>query len=313
MTPFTIQGADAFEPNKSGAWIGVPMSVYHQSPGESNSLLSELARSPKRYRMIRDGLMPERVPTQDMVLGTMIHAAVNEGTETAYHLQPDTYPPDNKKWTMASNWCKEWTAAHQDKPILDAYEALMLNSVAGCVRASTKAQLLLKGAFTEVSACAYNPNLEHSFMLRVRFDVLGHDERGWYWVETKSTRDASTEAFSREILKRNYHVQCALYRRVLRRLTGQEDVRCYMMPVEKDAIVPRVNVRQLADAAMDKGDKVLDVRLELLKQCKLGDYWPELPDEERDSPIQFIDLPDYVYGDVDSLTGMTEVTEDEEE
>jgi len=308
---FAIQPASAFSPNTVGAWSGVPMEVYHASPGESNSGLALLARSPLRYRMSKDGLLPNPEPTKDQILGTMIHSVVNEGIEPAYHLRPDTYGPENKKWTMSANVCKEWVAARQDKPILDSYEALMLNSVAGCVQQNPKAMRLLKGATMEVSACAYNPELSLTALLRVRFDVLNSDDQGYFWVETKSTRDASTFAFQREILKRGYHAQCALYRRVLERLTG-EKARCYIMAIEKDATVPRVNVRQLTKAAMDLGDKIIDERLKMLKQCKLGNYWPALPDEEQNETIQMIDLPEWCYSDVDQLAGMTEVTADEE-
>ncbi len=287
------------------------MDVYQKSPGESNSLLSLIARSPLRYRMTRDGILPAREPTHDMQLGTLIHSAVNEGQEPAFHLRPDSYGPENKKWNMNANECKAWVAARKDKPILDAYDALMLNSVTACVKDNRRAMKLLRGAHTEVSACAYNEDMSAPYMLRVRFDVLGHDEKGWYWVETKSTRDASTFAFSLEILKKFYHVQTALYRRVLRRLTGEEP-RCYMMPIEKDAAIPRVNVRQLASAAMDKGDAILDERLALLRRCKLANKWPALVDEEEGDNIPFIDLPDHAYGKVDDLKGMTE-TENEEE
>jgi hypothetical protein len=319
MSTFEVQPVEAFEPNTAGAWSGVPMDVYQDLPGESNSLLSLLARSPKRYRLTRDGLMSKSEPTHDMELGTMIHSVVNEGVEPMYHLRPDTYPaPESSKkdapivdkpWTMQANYCKAWVAERQDKPILAAYEALMINSVTAEVQNNWRAVKLLKGAFREVTACARNPNLDAPYLLRCRFDILGRDELGWYWVETKSTRDASTEAFSREINKRMYHVQCAIYRRIIRRLTGDDDVRCFMMPIEKDAAIPRVNVRQLQPAAMDIGDKVLDSRLELLHQCKVGNNWPALPDEEEGQHIPFIDLPEHAYFDdeEDEISASAEV------
>lgn len=319
MQPFAIQPPSAFEPNKVGAWTGVPMEAYQFAPGESHSLLTLLARSPLRYKMTRERLLSREEPTHDMALGTMIHAAVNEGHEPAYHLRPLTYrgaesskkdaPIIDKPWNANSNACKEWLASHKDKPILEPWEALMLNSLTACVRENKRAMRLIEGAQTEVSACAFNKNMELPYLLRARFDVLGKDDKGWYWVETKSTRNAATDSFSWEIKKRNYMVQCALYRRVIERLTG-EDVRCFMVILEKDAAIPRCNVRQLAKAAMDFGDKTLDDRLQLLKRCKLADKWPALVDEEDGDHIPFIDLPESCYGDTDLLKGLTEI-EDE--
>lgn len=320
MSDFAIQAATQFDATTAGAWEGVPMQVYQDAPGESHSMLTVLARSPRRYRLIRDNLIDKPAGTHDMMLGILIHTAVNEGQEPAYHLRPESYRgPDSarkdavivdKDWNANSNSCKDWIAAHQDKPILTAREALMLNSVAACVRADPRAKKLLAGAWREVSACARNDNLAAPYMLRCRFDILGHDDVGWYWVETKSTRDASTWGFSGEIKKRLYHVQTALYRRVLRQLTGDKNVRCYMMPVEKDIAVPRVNVRQLASQAMDLGDKILDERLALLHRCRLANKWPTLTDEEEGEHIPFIDLPDFAYGKTDDLLGMTEVEEE---
>src|SRR5688572_19934740 len=72
-TDFAIQPFTAFEPDKAGAWTGVPMEEYHRLPGESNSLLSLLARSPRRYRLSRDGLTGNAESTHDQELGVMIH------------------------------------------------------------------------------------------------------------------------------------------------------------------------------------------------------------------------------------------------
>lgn len=325
MIPLEIQPSTAFGQTDCGAWSGVPMSFYQCAPGESNSLLALLARSPRRYQMTRDGLLDREPSTHDQMLGTMIHASVGEGVEIPYYLRPDTYqgkvdakkdsPMVDKPWNANSNTCKEWLANHCDKPILTAHEALMLNSVVACATSDVRAAKLMNASPTiahEVTAIARNESLDAPYLLRARFDILGCDAAGWYFIEIKSTRDASTDAFSREILKRLYHVQCALYRRVLRRLSGQDDVRAYMWALEKDAAIPRSNFRQLAKAAMDAGDHILDERLALLKKCKMAKSWPEFADYEEGEHVPFIDLPEWCYSDADLLTGMTEKTESTE-
>src|SRR6185436_349902 len=118
MIPFAIQSADTFEPRKVGAWEGISMSTYQDSPGESNSMLTVLARSPLRFRLTCDGLISKPPSTHDQELGVMIHSAVNEGVEPSYHLRPDTYQAQESKkmgavmidkpWNMNANACKDW-------------------------------------------------------------------------------------------------------------------------------------------------------------------------------------------------------------
>jgi hypothetical protein len=308
-TELTIQPAMTFRADV-GAWEGVPMEVYHAADGESNSSLAVLADSPAKYKLLREGKL-ERTETRDMQLGTIIHGMVS-GDETPYHITPETYGTEGKKWNNGAKECKDWVAAHRDKPIFTADTAAMLSGVRAAMLRNAMLGKLLNGARCEVSALARNSDLELPYLLRVRFDILGRDSEGWYFADIKSTRSANTRAFQSEIKKREYHAQMALYRRVLAKLTG-EKVRCFMVAVEKSPTLPRINVRQLTAAAMDEGDKIIDERLRLLKRCRLTNTWPDFADDEGGQSIPFIDLPEYCYGDVDALTGMTETESTEGE
>lgn len=293
--PFEIQPADTFEPSKRGAWAGVPAEIYHAAPGESNSLLALLEKSPARYRLTRDGKL-KRKATPAMELGTAIHSVVNEGRPLRYHLRPETYGPEGKKWTMVAKECKAWVAAHADLPIFTEEDIRVIDSLAVLVRQTPFAMRLLAGAQTEVSACAYNPDKEFPFLLRVRFDILGKDSQGWYFVDTKSCIDASTDAVSREIYRRKYHAQFDLYKRVLEALTG-EPCRAYIMALEKDPEVPRCNVRQISRTILEDGASVNDERFRLLKRCRYANFWPTLPDDEGGDVIQFIEPPEWARSD----------------
>lgn len=301
----TIQPAYSFAQNTVGAWAGVPADLYHKSSGESNSSLKLLADSPARYQMHNGGKLPLQV-TKDMLLGTLIHSIVT-GEAAPYHVRPDTYS-GGKKWNGNASECKEWVAAHSDKPIIDGADVAMLASVTDALRRSHKLTRLTTGAWFEVSACARNDDQDLPYLLRVRFDILGRDAGGWYFGDVKSVRDASTDEFQREIWNREYHAQMAIYRRVLKRLTG-ETPRAFIIGVEKSKTLSRVNVRQLSQAAMDAGDAIIDDRLRLLKRCRLSNTWPDFADDEGGENIQFIGLPEWCQGGTDGLTGMTETSE----
>ena len=307
---FSVQPAAAFLPNEVGCWSGVPEDVYHAAPGASNSSLRLLSENPRRYRLTRDGKLKPARATRDQLLGTAIHSVVNEGKNPSYHLRPDFYGPEKKPWNGNATECKVWLARHQDLPILKADDVAMLKAVALCCKEDARACRLLKSAIFEVTACARNEDLDAPYLLRCRPDIFGFDADGYYFVETKSTRDASTHVFAREVYNRYYHVQVALYHRILCRLTGGL-VRPYIWAIEKDAEIPRSNLRQMSQAAIDAGGKVLDERLRLLHRCELSRTWPALPDYEPGDLIPYIDLPEYAYGDVEDLEGLTEAKETE--
>ena len=176
-------------------------------------------------------------------------------------------------------------------------------------RAHRLADSLISRLTPEVSLFARNT--EYPILCKGRPDGLIFGETTII-VEVKTTRDASTAAFSREILKRGYYKKAAWYRMLLHELRISP-VEFWYIAVEKSES-PRVNVRRLAERAMDKGDFDNDDALKLYMKCKLGSFWPELPDaafpgESDATPL--IDLPDYAYGkDAEALIGMTELPEE---
>jgi hypothetical protein len=65
-----------------------------------------------------------------------------------------------------------------------------------------------------------------------------------------------------------------------------------------------VNVRHLATEAIDLGDETLQRDVELFLKCRSTDTWPDFTDCDPFLP-GYIDLPQYVYGETEQLTGMT--------
>lgn len=296
-----------FVENETGIFIGVPSEIYHKAPGESNSSLKLLQRSPKDYKRIKDGA--DRVVTDAMEYGTLFHAAVleNRTLDEMVHVRPETYG-ENKPWHGGANECKKWLAAHEDKPVLTAAEFKLLKEEVDYVKHHPLVQYPLLGAYSEVSLFARAE--ETGYLLKCRTDALKYTpmngQDAWLITDVKTCLDGTTEAFAREILKRKYHVQAAMYRRIVRKLTKCQDVKFCFIIVEKGRFM-KVNVRFLSAQAMDLGDKVIDDYLAILRRCRVGNVWPEWSDQEEG--IGYIDLPDFVYEDVDVLTGMTETTE----
>jgi hypothetical protein len=232
------------------------------------------------------------------------------------HVHPATYGPENKKWNGNANECKEWFARHNDKPVLGPDEYAQFLVETAYVKSHPKFVGVALGAMKEVSLFARHK--EYGYLMKGRLDLLrycGGDT--WLITDLKTTRDASKRAFSAEILKRRYHVQAAQYVRLLQYLVPTAKIIYALAAMEKGRFM-KVNVHYLSYQAIDLGDKVVEANMDLLRACRIQNYWPEWPEmatqdrDKRDTQIDFIDLPDYVYQDKDILSGMTTATNDEE-
>jgi exodeoxyribonuclease VIII len=156
----------------------------------------------------------------------------------------------------------------------------------------------LAGALTEQSIFATDPS---GVLLKGRPDVIGAD----FMADLKTTGDASTGAFSRTIASYRYHVQAALYRRIMH-LLGQPKARWYFIIVQLTP-VPRVNVRELIQLAIAQGENDLEADLALLRHCQATGRWPGLSGDE--DGICGVDIPPWAYtdaavGDVGALEEM---------
>lgn len=280
----------------------VPFADYQRSPGLSNSQLTRLAESPLAFSI--EQLTGAPAPTSAMQTGQALHSLFLEQRRD-FVIRPETYGPDQKKWNGNATECKAWLAAHANQLVLSRRDADSLTDAAGIIRdhPHVRALGLFDGSWRyEVSAWARCPKA--ATLLRGRFDAvrLCDQTKTARVADLKSTNDASTRAFSRTILQRRYHVQAAMYRRLLA-LNGYALTQYTLIPVDLSGPV-LVNVRHLMPEAIDAGDTQLQKDVELFLHCRAHDSWPDYADCDPEQP-GYIDLPSWVYGDTDTLTGMT--------
>lgn len=274
-----------------------PFAEYLLADGVSKSTLDQVNASPYRARV------GQKEVTEAMRIGTALHAQLFEGKQD-YVVQPETYGAEGKKWNGNATECKAWRQVHAGKTILSAEDKHMIDCAVISIKSHPHYSELILG-HSEVSMFAFDQG-GSGMQLKGRADSLSiaNDSGFAHVVDLKTTTDASTRGFAREILSRRYHVQAAMYRRILR-LLGYEQFTWTFIALEKGR-VPLVNIRRLEDAAIDLGEEQLDRDLELMKRCRLFNWWPHFADEEE--KIGRIDLPEFVYGDKEQLTGMTAAT-----
>ncbi|RME67927.1 MAG: hypothetical protein D6781_12120, partial [Verrucomicrobia bacterium] len=247
----TLKIRRKFEPNVVGAWQCLPMDVYQAAPGVSKSQLDKLHASPLRYARWLADRKKHAPPTIAMQWGSLIHTAILEPQHLgAYTVRPDTYGEDGKPWNNNAKECRAWNEAHAGETVITAAQKAEMQLLARRVRTHPVAGPLLRGGRAEVS-CFALVDKPYPILLKGRMDYVRVKGREvWQVVDLKTTRDASTAAFSREVWNRRYHVQAAMYRRILMRF-GAPAVEFIFIALDKaDPDCPLINVRRLEDSAI---------------------------------------------------------------
>lgn len=313
---FELKPASDFKPGERGAFLGLSMETYLKAPGANRSLLSTVADRPSHHDN-------ESESTDAQAWGTLFNDLLFFGARN-YYVQPETYQSipkptkanpfpvaETKEWSGNAAVCKEWVAAHQDKPIIPAtgsHSEDWLNKALAKCQADARVQALLKDAQYEVTIVGTGPEEYKWPLAKCRPDLVKIAPDRLVVADLKTTVDATTRGFARQILKFGYHKQAAHCREILHNM-GVSPVEYYLIILEKGDD-PRVQVRRLAERAMDKGDFDLDDEWKIYQRCKLSGSWPDFSDEPEPHQIGLIDLPDHLYPtEVDDLGGLTESTE----
>jgi hypothetical protein len=263
------------------------MRDYLNAPGLSKHALDYIHESPKSYRDYMDGKL-QREKTKQMEFGSLFHGAVLEKRKD-YVVAPEKIMDDQgewQDWNPRTKLCRQWVE-RQTATILDRSEANDLEAMVCAVRNDPKCKFLMDEGGPEVSIFAACDGQR----FKGRVDWLNQD----YFVDLKTTTDASTDEFSKEIYNRRYHVQAALYLRIAEGLRMGAN-RFYLIAVQKpskDCPVPRLNVRELSENAIDLGKWQLDDDLRLLNECRESGNWYDY--SGKSETIGRIDVPAWAH------------------
>lgn len=217
--------------------------AYHAADGISKSHTDAAAAGPQHYwaKYIDPNRQPF-APTDDMRIGTLIHAAVLEPDEVGnrYIVLPEEGPnrPTSRQInakkpspeTLAAiDWWREFEEKAKGKEIVPAE---WLETAWNCRKAIFEepyaAKLLAHGA-PEQAIFATDP--ETGLLLKCKPDWL-RDGDG-IMVDIKSAADASPREFFRVMGKRRYHVQHPFYADVYKHAFGEKIDHFFYVAVEK--------------------------------------------------------------------------------
>lgn len=110
-----------------------------------------------------------------------------------------------------------------------------------------------------------------------------------YLIDLKTTSDANPYGFSRSYLRMYYHVQMAIYRRLLA-ATGVEVKRCYVI-VAETASPYNVDMYRVPDEWVAKGDEIVDAEVPLLHYAIRENNWMTGYNDTIKSLGDYVSLP----------------------
>lgn len=244
---------------------------YDKAPGIRQSNLKAMARSAAHFKAAMEEPDEE---TRALIIGRIFHTAVLEPNLLAasHYIRPETYENakgEIKRWNGNAGECKDWSAAHEDRPVLFNHELEDIIGMRKSVMENPDANAALTQGESEVCLFWQDPKTEIG--LKCRCDRLS----GNSVVDLKSTEDASEEGFAKSIAKFGYDVQAA-YNLDGAKALGLEKKYFIVVPVEK-AKPYGCAVYQLDEASVDLGRSKYHRWLSLLAHCYEYNEWPGYP------------------------------------
>lgn len=247
------------------------IDAYHAHSAISRSTLMEFKRSPMHFQH------KYFTPHQPKVLTSPVRKgdALSVGSAVHTHiLENSEFEKRYVIWTGGDMRAKarreefaEFNALHLDRIAIDESLAKIIEKMAISVESSEEATALLKTGQAEKSI--FFRDVDTGLQFKARPDVL-HDD---FIVDLKTARDASLDAFAREIYDKGYHIQAAMQCDAMKIVTGKEINDFLFVVVEKEAPYA-LGIYPLDSVALEAGREEFNSLKVRLKECFDKDEWP---------------------------------------
>lgn len=251
-----------------GVIAGMSNEDYHASAGISNSMLSELARSPAHFHALHLAPdRPARIATPSMMAGTLAHCAILEpgALRERYAMRP----ADLDLRTVAG---KEWAKLNAGREIISAAQYETATEQREAVFAVDELAAILNYGEPELSA--FWTDEDTGLPCRCRPDWMQPNEDGTVTLlDVKTTTDASPEEFARTVAKYGYHRQAWHYSRGFERASGKR-VRRFVFAVVTNAYPFLAAAYVLDEETEAQACEEVTELLALYASCKKSNTWP---------------------------------------
>jgi hypothetical protein len=208
-----------------------------------------------------------------------------------FAIHPDAYPEEKKgvptgeekKWTLASNWCKAWVAAQGGRCCIsrDDYEKAQ-RAVAVMFRDKTLFGILNSCEFQVYATAEYRDKSTGFIIpLKVLLDIVPKGDFATSIIDFKTARNANPEKWGRACFEHGYHVQAAMQLDIYNAATGEE--RSEFRHIVQENFPPyELSKPWLASELVTIGRNTYLDALELYARCITENHWPSYDELQRE-------------------------------
>lgn len=263
-----------------GAYLNMPMNVYHGRPTKEPSVSSTGLRtifqmSPahfwQNYAYNPEPDEDDSEETKAMILGRAAHHLLlgEKDFYSEFVMRPEEL--HGMKWQSNRKDCKQWVAEHE----LDGYTILtnaMLDQIKGMARGLSRQPLVQQGILNGVvEVSMFWRDEETGVWLKSRPDNIPNDSGDF--ADLKCVADITSDGISRGLSERGYHQQGALVGEGSSKVLNISMQSFSLVYVEqKTPFWSRVDPVSLED--LGDGVRENHAALRLFKKCWDAGYWP---------------------------------------
>jgi len=273
-------------------FISTDEAIYNSIDAISQSDLKELKRSPRHCLVKKNRRLYEddSSMTPAKLIGKAIHKAFLEKDdfENWFVEKPQEI---NRRTKEGKIQYEEFINTNKGRLILDEKEVKIINSVREAINGHPLISELFQGGTAETSLIAKYPYLKSDKILYIksRLDYWREDMNTI--IDLKTTMDAGTKSFQRDIFKYGYHIQAAFYCDIVALVTGRMP-NFLIVAVEK-SLPFGIKVYKIPKELIDIARVQYQEWLDLYTKCYNEGSWPCYSNE-----ISTVEIPDFLIKDL---------------
>lgn len=269
--------------------MNCPDDVYRNSIGGdrgsrdhvmSRSELMGFRECPKRWLL---GYHDEATDATEF--GTLADCVVLQPTDfhNRFVVRPATYPDqktgEQKKWTRAANFCKEWEAKQGGRQVVSPDDNASAHGALTRLLEDPATKDLLKQSAKQVFIMAEYHDKDTGLVIPVKAmidivpDLEGNEMFRKCLFDFKTTTSAHPKFWQREVEKRGYHAQAAMYLWIYQAAT-EEDRNSFGHLLVENYPPFEPGRRLLSEEFLQLGRQRVLNALKDYSRCLESGYWP---------------------------------------